>query len=106
MQNGNDERNDQQINVSLQKCLLDRILILFIFIFTHQVSHDIEAIPHLLGTVHLPLEHTQRLVRDTDVQSLDRLIDRHVLLVQIPVVVQVQDWLVILHTGRELDEFV
>ena len=49
--------HDQQVKVGLQKGLLDGILILFIIIFAHQSSHDIEPVSHLLSTVHLPLEH-------------------------------------------------
>ena len=61
---------------------------------------------HLLRAVHLPLEHGERLEGDGEVQGLDGVVERHVLLVEVPVVVDVHDGLVVLHAGGELHELI
>ena len=61
---------------------------------------------HLLCRVHLPLEHGERLECDGEVEPLDGVVERGVVLVQVPVVVDVEDGLVVLEAGRELHEFV
>lgn len=61
---------------------------------------------HLLGTVHLPLEHTQGLESDGKIQFLDSVIQWKVFLVQIPIIIQIHNRFVILQTGSELDKLV
>ena len=63
-------------------------------------------VPHGLGTVHLPLEHGQRLEGEGEVEKRGAGVDGHVVPVQVPVVVQPQDRLVLLQRGRELHKLI
>ena len=55
---------------------------------------------------YLPLEHGEGLVGDSEVESLDGGVERHILLVEIPVVVGVKDGFVVLHRRSELHKLV
>lgn len=57
-------------------------------------------------SIYLPLEHGERLECHSEVERLDSAVERGVLFVEVPVVVDVHDRLVVLHRSCELDKFV
>ena len=69
MDDGDDKGEDEQIDVGFQEGLLDPVLILVILLLTHQITENIEPVLQLLGGVHLPLEHGQRLEGDGEVED-------------------------------------
>ena len=67
-----------------------------ILLLSHHASQWVELVLHLLGRVHLPIEQGQGLEGDGDVEDGDGGVDRHVVPVQIPVVIEPHDGLILL----------
>ena len=66
---GDDEGEDEQVDVGLQEGLLDTVLVLVLLLLPHEIAENIEPVLELLGRVHLPLEHGERLEGDGEVED-------------------------------------
>ena len=105
MHDGDDECKHKKVRVCFEEGLLNRVLVLLIFV-AHQVSEHVKPVSHLLCAVHLPLEHGERLESDGEVDFLHSVVQRLVILVHVPIVIDEENWLVVLHAWCKLDELV
>ena len=70
MDYGDDEGEDEEVDVGLQEGLLDAVLVLvLLLLLPHQVAEHVEPVLELLGGVHLPFEHGERLEGDGEVED-------------------------------------
>ena len=67
-----------------------------ILLLSHHAGQWVELVLHLLGRVHLQLEEGQGLEGEGDVEEGGGGVDRHVVPVQIPVVIEPHDGLILL----------
>ena len=112
MHDGDHKSEHQQVDVGFQECLkickldlnyfrdlcnlFNTVLILVIFLLSHEVPKNIEPVPELLGGVHLPLEHGQGLDGQGNVHHRCGGVDGLVVPVEVPVVIEPEDGLVLL----------